>query len=87
MRSWTISAACSRSPSASGPTRLRGAATLRAAALERAKRYVDLHLADPELGSAAVARAVGVSERQLQRLFELQGESFARHVARRRLEK
>ena len=63
-----------------------GRETLRAAALERARRYVDLHLADPELGSAAVARAVGVSERQLQRLFELQGESFARHVTRRRLE-
>ena len=63
-----------------------GREALRAAALERARRYVDRHLADPGLEPAGVARAVGVSERQLQRLFERTGESFGRYVTRRRLE-
>jgi AraC-like DNA-binding protein len=63
-----------------------GREALRAAALGRAKRYVDRHLADPDLTPAGVARAVGLSERQLQRLFERTGESLARYVLRRRLE-
>ena len=63
-----------------------GREALRAAALERARRYVDAHLADPDLSAVGVARAVGVLERQLQRLFEGAGESFARYVLRRRLE-
>ena len=63
-----------------------GREALRAAALERARRYVDAHLADPDLSAVGVARAVEVSERQLQRLFEGTGESFARYVLRRRLE-
>ena len=63
-----------------------GREALRAAALERARRHVDRHLTDPGLGSASAARAVGVSERQLQLLFERTGESFGRHLLRRRLE-
>ena len=63
-----------------------GREALRAAALERARRHVDRHLAEPDLSPAGVARAVGVSERQLHRLFERTGESFARYVLRRRLE-
>jgi AraC-like DNA-binding protein len=63
-----------------------GREALGAACLERARRHVDRHLTDCGLGPAATARAVGVSERQLQRLFEATGESFARHLLRRRLE-
>src|SRR3954471_9087929 len=39
-----------------------GREALRAAALERARQYVDAHLADPDLSAVGVARAVGVSE-------------------------
>ena len=60
-----------------------GREALRAAALERARRHVDRHLTTPCLGSASAARAVGVSERQLQLLFERTGESSAATCCRR----
>lgn len=63
-----------------------GREALRAACLARVRGHVDQRLADPELDPGRVARAVGVSERQLHRLFEPTGESFARYVLRRRLE-
>src|SRR3954453_8911688 len=63
-----------------------GREAVRAARLERAKRHIERHLAEPGLGPAAVARAVGVSERQLQLLFERNGETFTRYLTRRRLE-
>jgi AraC-like DNA-binding protein len=59
--------------------------TQRAAALERVERYVERHLAEPDLAPERVARAVGLSLRQLHRVFEPTGTSFARHVLERRL--
>jgi transcriptional regulator GlxA family with amidase domain len=59
--------------------------TLHAARLAAVKRYVDQHLADPTLTPASVAAAVGVSVRQLHRLFEPNNISFARYVSRQRL--
>jgi AraC-like DNA-binding protein len=49
------------------------------------KRYVDLHLADPSLTPASAAAALGISVRQLHRLFEPDNISFARYVSRQRL--
>jgi len=63
-----------------------GREAVRPARLERAKRHIERHLAEPGLSPAGVARAVGVSERQLQHLFEREGETFTRYVTRRRLE-
>jgi AraC-like DNA-binding protein len=63
-----------------------GREAVRAARLERAKRYVERHLADPGLSPASAARDLGVSVRQLHLLFEPTGTSFARHVLARRLE-
>ncbi len=60
--------------------------SLRVARLEEAKRYIGLHLADPELAPEKAAAALKISVRQLHLLFEPSGESFARHVTRRRLE-
>ena len=59
---------------------------LRLARLEEAKRYVGLHLADPELTPEKAAGALRMSVRQLHRLFEPSGQSFAQYVLRRRLE-
>jgi AraC-like DNA-binding protein len=59
---------------------------IRVARLEEAKRYIDLHLADPELTPEKAAGALRISLRQLHRLFEPSGTSFAQHVTRRRLE-
>jgi AraC-like DNA-binding protein len=53
--------------------------------LAAVKRYVDLHLADPTLTPASAAAALGISVRQLHRLFEPSNVSFARHVSRQRL--
>ena len=53
--------------------------------LAAVKRYVDLHLADPGLTPASVAAALGISARQLHRLFEPSGSTFARYVLRERL--
>ena len=63
-----------------------GREAVRAARLARARRYIERHLGEPGLTPALVAREVGVSERQLQLLFEREGETFTRYLTRRRLE-
>ena len=59
--------------------------SLQSARLAAVKRYVDLHLADPTLTPASAAAALGISARQLHRLFESNNISFARYVSRQRL--
>jgi AraC-like DNA-binding protein len=59
---------------------------VQAGRLAQATRYIDRHLADPDLSPALVAAALGVSPRALHLAFEPSGVSFARHVLRRRLE-
>jgi AraC-like DNA-binding protein len=63
----------------------RGRDSLHSARLAAVKRRIDLHLADPTLTPASVAAALGISTRQLHRLFEQNNVSFARHVSRERL--
>ena len=63
-----------------------GREALHAACLARARRHVDRHLAEANLTPERVAKAVGLSLRQLHRVFEPTGESFARYLLRRRLE-
>jgi AraC-like DNA-binding protein len=58
----------------------------RLARLAEAKRYVDLHLADPELTAEKAAGALKMSMRSLHLLFEPSEASFAQYVLRRRLE-
>ncbi|HWU06179.1 MAG TPA: helix-turn-helix domain-containing protein [Streptomyces sp.] len=48
--------------------------------------YIEDRLRDPHLSVPEVARAVGISVRQLTRVFADMGETFPRHVLRRRLE-
>jgi AraC-like DNA-binding protein len=59
---------------------------IRLARLEEVKRYIGLHLADPELTPEKTAAALKISVRQLHLLFEPSGTSFVQHVVRRRLE-
>ncbi len=59
---------------------------MREARLAEAKRYIERHLADPHLGPARVATALGLSLRSLHAVFEPAGTSVARHILRRRLE-
>jgi AraC-like DNA-binding protein len=56
------------------------------ARLEEAKRYINRRLADPALTPGKAAAALKISVRQLHRLFEPSGTSFAQYVLRRRLE-
>ncbi|MGE3662460.1 MAG: helix-turn-helix domain-containing protein, partial [Pseudonocardia sp.] len=49
--------------------------------------YVEEHLADPGLDPAAIARGAAVSVRTLYDLFAARGETVARYVMRRRLER
>ena len=63
----------------------QGQDSMRSAQLAAIKRHVDLHLADPGLTPASVAAALGISPRQLHRLFEPSGSTFARYVLRERL--
>jgi len=58
---------------------------MRSAQLEAVKHHVDSHLADPGLTPAGTAAALGISARQLHRLFEPSGSTFARYVLRQRL--
>jgi AraC-like DNA-binding protein len=63
----------------------QGRDSLHSARLAAVKRYVDLHLADPDLTPASAAAALGISVRQVHRLFERNNISFARYVSRQRL--
>jgi len=62
-----------------------GQDSIRSARVAAVKRYVDLHIADPGLTPASAATALGISPRQLHRLFEPSGSTFARYVQRQRL--
>jgi AraC-like DNA-binding protein len=57
----------------------------RSAQLAAIQRHIDLNLSDPSLTPASAADALGLSVRQLHRLFEPTGGSFARYVLRQRL--
>lgn len=59
----------------------------RASLLQRAKDYVELHLADPTLSPVDVARSQSVSTRTLHRLFEADGQTIASWIRGRRLER
>jgi AraC-like DNA-binding protein len=59
--------------------------SVRSAQLTAVKRHIDLHLVDPDLTPASAAAALGISARQLHRLFELSDSTFARYVLRQRL--
>jgi AraC-like DNA-binding protein len=50
-----------------------------------AKSYIDEHLTSPGLGAEQVAAAIGISERQLSRVFAAEGTSVPRHILTRRL--
>ena len=63
----------------------RGRDSLHSARFATVKRYIDLHLADPSLAPASAAAALGISARQLHRLFEPNNITFARYVSRQRL--
>ena len=62
-----------------------GRGSLRSAQLATVKRHIDLHIADPGLTPTSAAAALGISARQLHRLFEPSGSTFARYVLRQRL--
>jgi AraC-like DNA-binding protein len=51
-----------------------------------ARSYIADHLTDPDLGAAQIASAVGISERQLSRVFASDGTSVPRHILIRRLD-
>jgi AraC-like DNA-binding protein len=70
---------------ASADAELHGQGSARSAQFAAARRYIDQHLADPDLSPARVAAALGVSARQLHRLFEPSGSTFAKYVLRQRL--
>ena len=51
-----------------------------------ARSYIEEHLTEPGLGAAQVAAAIGISERQLSRVFAADGVSIPRHILSRRLQ-
>jgi AraC-like DNA-binding protein len=64
-----------------------GRDTARATAHRAAARcYIEDHLTDPDLGAEEIAAAIGLSERQLSRVFAADGTSVPRHILSRRLE-
>lgn len=59
----------------------------RSLSLYRVKDFVERHLADPSLNTVLIAKAVGLSSRYVNDLFEDEATSLMRHVWQRRLEK
>ncbi len=53
--------------------------------LKTALDYIDLHLSDPKLNNARVAKACGISPRYLSFLLKKQGLTFADYVKEKRL--
>ncbi|MBC9734471.1 helix-turn-helix domain-containing protein [Nocardioides marmotae] len=53
--------------------------------LRAAQAFVDRHLRDPSLGAARIAAGVGISERQLSRVFAEAGVTVPQFVAGRRV--
>ena len=51
-----------------------------------ARAFIEEHLTDPGLGAEQVAAAIGISERQLSRVFAADGISVPRHILERRLQ-
>ena len=51
------------------------------------KAFIEARLSDCALSLAAVAKAEGVSERSIQKLFSREGRTFSRYVLERRLER
>jgi AraC-like DNA-binding protein len=51
-----------------------------------ARCYIEEHLTSPGLGAEQIAAAIGISERQLSRVFAADGASVPRHVLARRLQ-
>jgi AraC-like DNA-binding protein len=51
-----------------------------------ARCYIEDHLARPDLGAEQIAAAIGLSARQLSRVFAADGTSVPRHVLARRLQ-
>ncbi|MFF0018841.1 AraC family transcriptional regulator [Streptomyces sp. NPDC005374] len=56
------------------------------ARLAMARDHIDRHLSDPALSAERVAEAIGVSARQLSRVFRQTGVGPARHILDRRLD-
>ena len=50
-----------------------------------ASSYIEDHLTDPGLGAEQVAHAIGISTRQLSRVFAVGDTSIPRHILARRL--
>jgi AraC-like DNA-binding protein len=51
-----------------------------------ARSYIEEHLTDPAMGAEQVAKAIGISDRQLSRVFAANGVSIPRHILSRRLD-
>lgn len=54
--------------------------------LLRARKYIDENLGDPELSPATIAAYMGISLRQLNRLFQAEPLSLVAHIQEKRLE-
>jgi AraC-like DNA-binding protein len=63
-----------------------GRAAMRESVLQKARDIVSLRFSRADLSSALVAAELGISERQLHRLFEPTGTSFSRYLLACRLE-
>jgi acetamidase/formamidase/AraC-like DNA-binding protein len=70
-----------------GPASDTRATATQAAILYRICQTIERRLDDPELASARVAQAEGISERYLQKLFEGVGDNFTHYVRERRLQR
>lgn len=58
---------------------------LRQVLLDQVRRHIETHLTDSSLGVASLARAFGMTERNMHKLFEPTGTTVSGHIRGRRL--
>jgi len=63
-----------------------GATSLATAHRAAARSYIGEHLTNPDLGAEEVAAAIGISTRQLSRIFAADGTSIPQHILSGRLQ-
>ena len=84
---FTLSEFIASSLMKNGTSEVSGLNASQAAMMRRLRQYIETALSDTDMTLATLAKRERVSERMLQKLFEVSGQTFATYLRQRRLER